>query len=330
MGQVIQVNGDYNIKSKIGATIKLDTGAGVGQTIITGNLVVQGTNLTVSTEQLQIKDNIIILNDGEAGPGVTLRYSGIQIDRGPSNVADDAFLLYDETDGSWNLVNKHGSDPYNFNNTALRLRSILTDTDTDGGDLTLIGTGTGVVNVAGTTAYELQVIAFGDDAIPNKKYVDDAIQGSPARQIRDDNTRIIIADREAIPTGGGLDYLGAVVAETQIQVVVDAIPNTTFFINRAVIQGLEFSDSEIANQDTNTDTYIRTTGTGKLRTNYALKIDQQGSNVATVAGYSQLYAKTPSTGNTGLYFSTTSTTASPNGNRELISTNRALLYSMLF
>jgi hypothetical protein len=330
MGQVIQVNGDYNIKSKIGATIKLDTGAGVGQTIITGNLVVQGTNLTVSTEQLQIKDNIIILNDGETGPGVTLRYSGIQIDRGPSNVADDAFLLYDETDGSWNLLNKTGNDPYNFNDTALRLRSILTDTDTDGGDLTLIGTGTGVVNVAGTTAYELQVIAFGDDAIPNKKYVDDAIQGSPARQIRDDNTRIIIADREAIPTGGGLDYLGAVVAETQIQVVVDAIPNTTFFINRVVIQGLEVSDSEIANLDTNTDTYLRTTGTGKLRTNYALKIDQQGANVATVAGYSQLYAKTPSTGNTGLYFSTTSTTASPNGNRELISTNRALLYSMLF
>ena len=327
MGQVIQVNGDYNIKAKVGSTIKLDTGAGVGQTVVTGNLVVQGDTLTVSTESLQINDNIIVLNYGETGPGVTLRYSGIQIDRG---IADDAFLVFDEADNSWNFVFKQDNDPYTFANTSLRLRNILTDSNTDGGDLTLIGTATGVVNVAGTTAYELQVIAFGDDAIPNKKYVDDAIQGSPARQIRDDNTRVIIADLEALPSGGGLDYLGAPVAETQIQVVVDGIPNSTFFVNRVVIQGLEFSDSEIVNNDTNTDIYLRTTGTGKLRTNYALKIDQQGSNVATVAGYSQLYAKTPSTGNTGLYFSTTSTTASPNGNRELISTNRALLYSMLF
>ena len=327
MGQVIQVNGDYNIKSKIGSTIKLDTGAGVGQTVITGNLVVQGDTLTVSTESLQINDNIIVLNYGETGAGVTLRYSGIQIDRGTE---DDAFLLFDDADNSWNFVNKTGNDPYNFTGTSLRLRNLLTDSDTDSGNLTLIGTGTGVVNVAGTTAYELQVIAFGDDAIPNKRYVDDAIQGSPARQIRDDNTRIIIADIEALSSGGGLDFLGAPVAETQIQVVVDGIPNSTFFIDRVVIQGLEFSDSEVVNNDTNTDIYLRTTGTGKLRTNYALKLDQQGASVSTVSGFSQLYAKTPSTGNTGLYFSTNNTTAAPNGNRELISTNRALLYSMLF
>ena len=83
MGQVIQVNGDYNIKSKVGATIKLDTGAGVGQTVITGDLVVQGANLSVSTTNLEIKDNIIILNSGETGLNtVTLGSAGIVVDRG--------------------------------------------------------------------------------------------------------------------------------------------------------------------------------------------------------------------------------------------------------
>ena len=48
MGQFFRVNGDYNIKVKDGGTIKLDTGTS-GDTIITGNLTVQGDVTSVST-----------------------------------------------------------------------------------------------------------------------------------------------------------------------------------------------------------------------------------------------------------------------------------------
>jgi hypothetical protein len=321
MGQVIQVNGDYNIKAKVGSTITLDTGAGVGYTKVTGNLVVEGDTLTVSTENLQVNDNIIVLNYGEENPGglgVTLRYSGIEIDKGSQ---DHVLFLYDDNDNSWNLVSKTGS-LYSHADTALRLRKLLTNADVDGGDLTLIGTGTGVVNVSGTTAYELQVT--DDDDIPNKRYVDDAIQSSPSRQIKEDDTRILISDVDAIGIGqGGLDYLDAPVTETQIAVIVDGIPNSEFYPNRAVIQGLEFSGSEIANENTSTNIYLRTTGTGKVQTNYSLQLEQIVSAPAAVGGFSQLFAKAPSTGDTGLWFS-----AARNG--ELISKNRALLYSMLF
>jgi hypothetical protein len=67
MGQVIQVNGDYNIKARSGGVITLDTGEGVGYTKVTGNLVVEGDTLTVSAEDLQVNDNIIVLNYGEVG-----------------------------------------------------------------------------------------------------------------------------------------------------------------------------------------------------------------------------------------------------------------------
>lgn len=317
MGQVIQVNGDYNIKARVGSTITLDTGPGVGYTKVTGNLVVEGDTLTVSTENLQVNDNIIVLNYGETGAGVTLRYSGIQIDRGTE---PDAFLIFDENDNHWNFVTKDPSTPgYLFDDAKIRVTQISTDPDTNQGNLNLIGTGTGIVNVTGTNEYYLQVIEYGDDAIPNKKYVDYAIQQSPARQIKDDDSRILIADVNGI----GTDYNGEPVTETEIAVLVNGVPNSFFYSNRAQIQGLEFIGTQVSNNDTNSNIYFRTSGSGKLQTNYSFQIEQIASTPASVSGYSQLFAKAPSTGDTGLYF-----VSGRNG--ELISKNRALLYSMLF
>lgn len=325
MGQVIQVNGSYNIKAKEGARITLDTGSGVGETRITGNLVVEGATLTVSTQDLKVKDNIIILNDGELLAGVTLRYSGIQVDRGTEK---DVLFVFDENDNTWNFltVDNDPNKVYNNQDANLRLRRILTDSDTDFGNLNIIGTGTGVINVEGTTAYENQVIAFGDDAIPNKKYVDDAIQNSPSFQIKQDDTRVLIADVDI----GARDYLGNLVTESEIGVIVDGVVNSTFYDNRAVIQSLEFSNTTISNNDTNSNIYLRTSGSGKVQTNYAVQLEQLSSNPTSTSGYTHLFARAPSTGNTGLYFSANNTTPSPNGLREVISTNRALLFSMLF
>ena len=184
MGQFVQVSGDYNIKSGEGAVITLDTGAGVGTTRVTGNLIVEGDTLNVSVENLQVQDNIIVVNYGETGSGVTLRYSGIEVDRGSS---ESVSFLWDDNDDTWNL--KQGAG---YNSSRLRVKEILTNADTDSGDLTLIGTGTGVIKVLGTTAYELQVT--DDDDIPNKAYVDNAIQTNPTFQILRGDTRAAAFD----------------------------------------------------------------------------------------------------------------------------------------
>lgn len=319
MGQVIQVNGDYNIKAKSGGTITLDTGASVGFTRVTGNLIVEGSTLTVSTEDLQVRDNIILLNQGETGAGVTKVYSGLEVDRGTE---DNVLFLFSETDNSWNFLTRVDGT-YQYSDANIRVRRIRTDPDTDDGNLNVIGTGTGVINVTGTTAYELRVEEYGDDAIPNKKYVDDAIQNSPSRQIKEADTRVIISDFDEVSGGGGLDYEDNPVDESQVAVLVDNIPNSTFYSNRAVIQGLEFVGTSIINDDTNSNIVLTTNGTGKVETNYSLMIQQLGVTPASVSGYSQLFAKAPSTGDTGLFFSATRS-------GELVSKSRALLFSMLF
>ena len=111
---------------------------------VAGNLIVEGDTLNVSVENLNVQDNIITLNYGETGAGVTLRYSGIEVDRGS---LESVSFLWDDNDDTWNL--KQGAG---YNSSRLRVKEILTNADTDSGDLTLIGTGTGVIKVLGTTA----------------------------------------------------------------------------------------------------------------------------------------------------------------------------------
>jgi hypothetical protein len=400
MGQFFRVNGDYNIKVRDGGTIKLDTGAS-GDTIITGNLTVQGDVTSVSTTSLEIEDRIITLNDGERGPGVTLLYSGMEIDRGTyvdSTVVPRAAFIWNETNpgftteedpasasGYW-MVATGQEGVYGFRDSNLKLRRILTDATTDDGDLTLIGTGTGVVKVAGTTNYRLQVT--DDDDIPNKDYVDFSILNNPTFQIRapSQDTRVIIGDKELgivsagsfvfgrkylirsigstnfmavgassnsvgvlftatgigsgsgtafdATVGGSLGYYtdqtGYNIApdnfsESGVGFVVDGTLTATFYQNRVLLQSIEIIGSEIRHDNSNENIFINTNGTGKLQTNYGIQLDNNAVSPARVLGSHVLYSKSESTGRTGLYYVNTENTRD-----ELVSKNRALLFSMLF
>ena len=82
MAKNVVTDGDYRIKTADSGTIYLDTGNQIGQVYMTGNLVVKGTTTQVDATDLNLKDNIIQVNSGEQGAGVTLGTAGIQVDRG--------------------------------------------------------------------------------------------------------------------------------------------------------------------------------------------------------------------------------------------------------
>ena len=334
MGQFIQVNGDYNIKTAEGANITLDTGAKVGNVYVTGNLTVEGTTLTVEATNLDVQDNIITVNKGETSPtGITLRYAGIEVDRGP--VETRSAFVFDENDNTWNIGYGSGGS-YSFVDSNLRVTAILTSVDNgQAGDLTLIGTGTGVVKVAGTTDYEDQVT--DDDDIPNKRYVDVAIQTSPTFQIKRDNTRVIAFD-STDPIDPLLFPIGPYIsqpAENQAAVIVDDTSVAVFYQNRVTVAGLSiFSELSTPNgttdasviQATNTNGNIKleTNGSGKVQISYAMQFDQIGLTPASVTGSSLLYGGSVNAGTTGLYVVNTTKTD------ELVSKSRALLFSMIF
>ena len=345
MGQFLRVNGDYHIKTEEGARITLDTGPNVGSVRVTGDLVVEGATVVIAATNLDIEDNIIVLNKGETGAGVTLDYSGIEIDRG---TLGEASLIWNENiaipagssssnTGGWQFVSGTGG-VYSFSDSRLKLKEILTEATTDSGDLLLIGQGTGVVKVIGTDNYENQVTH--DDDVPNKKYVDDTIQNNPTFQVVSDNSRVTVSDKERLPNiaaqPGSLAYLTATTGfstggESAVSVIVDAALNTQFYPNRTEMFNLEFTGSEITTKSgiTNQNINVRTQGTGKLQTNYAVQLDSIAGTPAYVTDATVIYSATPSVGTTGVWYVNPSAEARLRSG-ELINKNKALVFSMIF
>ena len=71
-----------------------------GDVTITGNLTVNGTTTTLNTETLTVDDNIIVLNNNEAG--TPSQNAGIEIERGTSANVD---IRWNETTDKWQFTN---------------------------------------------------------------------------------------------------------------------------------------------------------------------------------------------------------------------------------
>ena len=150
---------DYRLIINPGGKITLDVGS-TGDVEIVGNLTVGGELTSINSTNLDIEDNIITLNKGEVGAGVTLGTSGISIDRG---ILPSAQLLYDEsvtwfdsqsytlTGGAFTFTTSEG------NTVGIVTNSISTYYNND---LVLLGTGTGKVTVTGTIDYEKQLFLY--------------------------------------------------------------------------------------------------------------------------------------------------------------------------
>lgn len=73
-----------------------------GDMIIGGNLIVHGTSTIVSSEIVELQDNIITINAEETGAGVTLNLAGIEIDRG---TLSNFQAVYQESTGLYKIGN---------------------------------------------------------------------------------------------------------------------------------------------------------------------------------------------------------------------------------
>lgn len=127
MAKTERITGAYNLSATGGITLASDTTVG-------GNLTITGTTTTISATNTEIKDRVIVLNDGESGTGVTGRYSGLEIDRGSAN---NAFIVFDENDDTFKISTDNGSS-YDtiLTGVGAGLTAVLQDTTPQlGGDL---------------------------------------------------------------------------------------------------------------------------------------------------------------------------------------------------
>lgn len=324
MASVVSIpNDDYIIKVTPGGTITLDTGPVQGNVVFTGNITVGGSQTIVNSTNLDVQDNIITVNYGEAGSGITLGTAGLRIDRG---TASDGAFVWDEsfswTDPVTDTLVNGGFVFKNIANTLIGIRTVAVDSN--GGDLYLINSGSGVISVTGTNNYEGNVT--DDDHIPNKKYVDDeivtALTSTFQRRIEEGtNSKSFVEVRDQEISG----------VQSVINLELDAVNIGKIFSDRVELQDIRIADNMIETTTSDQDLILSAPGTGgvKVLDNMTLTstpaIDDALTDPAGPADGLKMYVKTPETGGTGLFFKHANSTTG-----EIMSRKNALLLSMLF
>lgn len=343
--------GDYKVQVQNGGNIVLDTGDEVGQVLITGNLTVLGNQTAIESEDMHVRDNIIVVNFGETGNGVSLNGStaGLKVERG---ALPDTFFVFDEnvsnvipggTDGLFRLYIDTGGSG--------ELKGLQTNhINTGGEDLYLINNGTGVITVEGTTFYQDNIFTYTDipsgaidltggpagngvvspDTIPNTQsivdYVDSYFAGVFQDRIEEGSitkTFVETLDREVTSN------------PSLVQIGVDNEVTAEFYNDRVEINDIRISDTKIETLSTNQDLILSAPGSGAVRIQDVMQLNANPAyeddvlNLPTAPDDSsaglKIYANVPGYGDTGLFFVNSFATRD-----EIISNNKSLVYSMIF
>ena len=108
-GQTLQTqitSNDADIATLDSTTVKLTTNQSVAgnkiftDTVTINNLTVTGTEVIVDVENLAVRDNIIHINSGESGAGISRISGGVTIDRGTEPAAN---ILYNDANDRFEL-----------------------------------------------------------------------------------------------------------------------------------------------------------------------------------------------------------------------------------
>jgi hypothetical protein len=164
----------------------------LSDTQITGNLTVTGTETSISTTNSTIKDRQIVLNEGEAGAGITGRYAGIEVERGS---LANTWLVFDETDDNWKISYDGGSSFPDFVvSSTTGLTTVVDDTSPElGGDLDVNG-----FNIVSTVSNEnIEIIPNGTGTLSVQAAIKLTDQSAPSAV---NNATLLYA---AVAAGGG-------------------------------------------------------------------------------------------------------------------------------
>lgn len=319
-------NGNYKVSVQTGGTISLDTGFETGTVEISGNLLVKGETTTVNTTQLDIEDNIITLNSGETGAGISDigRDSGIRIARG---TLPDAFLKYDEDVSGFIAIDE-----------ASQLISLATNEIDSRSQNLLLNAGTSTINVNPNVDYERKVFTYDGlgnltgynaanaDVIPNTQSVVDYVAFNFAnvflRQIGDGSLTVSSIEIDDFENTG---------VDSVITFKIDGNIVSQLYADRWEFDEIRIAGSTIETISSNEDLVLKAPGTGSIRIDDTLHLNRVPSDddpaliPPQALDGTKIYIADQYTGKSGIYFT------NDQGNRdELVSKNRALLFGMLF
>lgn len=309
MSKIVKVSeSDYRVRVQSSGSITLDTGVNTGTVYITGNLEVQGTTTTINTADLTIEDNIILLNKGETGAGVTEGTSGLEIDRGS---LDNAQFLWDESIDKFVIQLDTGTlSGIVVGNIAT---NPLTNLEFD------MQSGGGTLRITNSTGYESRVLDPND--IPNKQFVNDYVYASGG------SAKV---DRIFFPVTAEFGFEDTLILslETSLKFYVRSAGTLNQRLqvtsNGVDIDNINIFENTVQNSSVSNN-LILTALNNNVELDAILNLNDQVTTPSPTGGATKLYSvSTAGPGKTGIFF-TNNTTSD-----ELVAKNRALLFSILF
>jgi len=363
MARYSKIDGNYVLAVTDGGEIKLDVGpnASGGTVRITGDLVVEGETTTIETTELKVEDRIITLNQTSAAiAAVPGRVAGLEVYRGS---ADEVYFVFDEDveNGPGNLLG-YGAwaarkvVPSTSGSTLLGLQT--NSIDTKGASLYLINQGSGaIVTVEGCVDYQENIYPYvtpgsndidvnsaitKPDGLVNAQavadYTQSFFQGRFQDKIQEGTTTTSSVEVFDFEVAGALDPSDpGYRSESQIEFELDGNVVSRFFGGKVQLQHIEIDDTTISTTSAS-DLVIKAPGTNSVRIDDILHLTpgpfDNDANLGVDADTTKpdyptsgikVYADTESVGGTGLHFVNSNNKAD-----EVISRNRAILYSMIF
>ena len=309
MSKIVKVSeSDYRVRVQSSGSITLDTGVNTGTVYITGNLEVQGTTTTINTADLTIEDNVILLNKGETGAGVTEGTSGLEIDRGS---LDNAQFLWDESIDKFVIQLDTGTlSGIVVGNIAT---NPLTNLEFD------MQSGGGTLRITNSTGYESRVLDPND--IPNKQFVNDYVYASGG------SAKV---DRIFFPVTAEFGFEDTLILslETSLKFYVRSAGTLNQRLqvtsNGVDIDNINIFENTVQNSSVSNN-LILTALNNNVELDAILNLNDQVVTPSPTGGATKLYSvSTAGPGKTGIFF-TNNTTSD-----ELVAKNRALLFSILF
>lgn len=244
-------------------SLSTTTEAHIGTNLtVDGDVTVQGAATIISTDLVEIKDNIITINSEETGSGVTANYSGIQIHRG--SLIDYQFVFQESTGtfrvgqiGSLQAVATRQDSPMSngimtFNSVSNRIDSVssivipltftanVTSSDTSTGTLVV----TGGIGVSGDISLGKKIYVKGSSYA---SYIDSTVadqlhlnSGSDLILSVPDGSNVMIPANVKLTLSNGNNFVrGGVDIEivTSGDLILTPSSNTVFPLNSKLILG---------------------------------------------------------------------------------------------
>lgn len=296
MSKILKVStGDYIIQVNPTGQILLNADT----VTVSGSLVLQGTATTVNSTDLNITDNLIRLNYGNTGDGISSAFnyvSGINVSRG---TYDDAQIVFDDSpsgsDGNFicRTISDNGLSVSLANMSVAKLSCTSITGTLTSVTVDLRNNTAGLIELSNmdATQYAANVVAGSDNTIPNRKYITSYVAATSG-----------MADVDNLHTATAKMLAGTSIITASISSTsVATFTSTGFNVNTVT----PLSGSE-------------------LKFNAILTLDNKTAPSSEL-NKTKIYASaTIGAGNSGLYFINSTV------NDELVAKNRALLLSMLF